>query len=84
MVKLTITINLTLRSRELLKRMLNQIEKILKLDKIIEDAKALMFRNDVERLGGAKRLTKEQIALANSVYNAQKEIMEKAEADRKS
>ena len=36
-----------------------------------------MFRNDVERLGGAKRLTKEQIALANSVYNAQKEIMEK-------
>ena len=63
--------------------MLNQTKKILKLDKIIEDAKALMFRNDVERLGGAKRLTKEQIALANSVYNAQKEIMEKAEADRK-
>ena len=63
--------------------MLNQRKKILKLDKIIEDAKALMFRNDVERLGGAKRLTKEQIALANSVYNAQKDIMEKAEADRK-
>ena len=76
-------INLTLRSRELAKEDAKSNEKILKLDKIIEDAKALMFRNDVERLGGAKRLTKEQIALANSVYNAQKEIMEKAEADRK-
>ena len=32
-----------------------------------------------ELKGGAKRLTKEQIALANSVYNAQKDIMEKAE-----
>ena len=76
-------INLTLRSRELAKEDAKSNEEILKLDKIIEDAKALMFRNDVERLGGAKRLTKEQIALANSVYNSQKEIMEKAEADRK-
>ena len=57
-------------------------QEISKLDKVIEDAKAIMFNNDVERLGGAERLTKQQIALANKTYNAQKEILEKAENDR--
>jgi len=57
-------------------------QEISKLDKVIEDAKAIMFNNDVERLGGAKRLTKQQIALANKTYNAQKEILTKAENDR--
>ena len=57
-------------------------QEISRLDKVIEDAKAIMFNNDVERLGGAERLTKQQIALANKTYDAQKKILTKAENDR--
>ena len=75
-------ITLMMKKRAVAKEDAESNQKISKLDKIIDDAKAIMFNNDVERLGGAERLTKQQIALANKTYNAQKEILEKAESDR--
>jgi len=75
-------ITLMMKKRTVAKEDAESNQKISKLDKIIDDAKAIMFNNDVERLGGAERLTKQQIALANKTYNAQKEILEKAENDR--
>ena len=75
-------ITLMMKKRAVAKEDAESNQKISKLDKIIDGAKAIMFNNDVERLGGAERLTKQQIALANKTYNAQKEILEKAENDR--
>jgi myosin heavy subunit len=75
-------ITLMMKKRAVAKEDAESNQEIAKLDKVIDDAKAIMFNNDVERLGGAKRLTKQQIALANKTYNAQKEILEKAENDR--
>ena len=75
-------ITLMMKKRLVAKEDAESNKEIAKLDKVIEDAKAIMFNNDVERLGGAERLTKQQIALANKTYNAQKEILEKAENDR--
>ena len=75
-------ITLMMKKRAVAKEDAESNQKISKLDKIIDDAKAIMFNNDVERLGGAERLTKQQIALANKTYNAQKEILTKAENDR--
>ena len=76
-------IDLIVRKREIAKEDAKTNEEILRLDKVIEDAKALMFRNDVERLGGRKRLSDTQIAFATEAYESQKKILEKAEADRK-
>ena len=75
-------ITLMMKKRAVAKEDAESNKEIARLDKVIDDAKAVIFNNDVERLGGAKRLTKEQIALANKTSNAQKEILDKAENDR--
>jgi len=75
-------IELVMRKRVIAKEDAETNEEIAALDKVIDDAKALMFRNDITRLGGAKRLTKEQIALASKVHQAQSKILEQAELDR--
>ena len=75
-------ITLMMKKRAVAKLDAESNKEISRLDKVIEDAKAVMFNNDVKRLGGAERLTKAQIDLANKTYNAQKEILDKAESDR--